>query len=96
MIYNIISFLHIAPLLAIISLAILGKVYSNTKKNSSNYLAKILILSSVGIASGFGVHPHHLSEADHGTCYVCLGYAIVLAAAGIRLSYSHKLSSNKG
>jgi len=49
------------------------------------------LLSSVGIASGFGMH-HHSGEEVSNACYLCLGYALILAVVGLKLAKESKVA----
>ena len=77
---TLMNILHIAPLMIILGLTIISKVLVKI-----DTLPSVLILSSIGIASGFGVHHDAVREIP-GMCYLCFGYAAVLAFAGFKLS----------
>ena len=74
------SVLHMVPFLIIIALAVWNVAYQRVTKNKLSFDVSpvILLLSSIGIASGFGVH-NHSGEEVAGACYFCFGYAAVLA-----------------
>jgi hypothetical protein len=90
MIEGLISFLHVAPLVVIFALMVGSKVYKKTTGKSTDFSPTILLLSSIGIASGFGIH-HHAGEEASGICYLCFGYATILAVVGLKLARANKV-----
>ena len=91
MIEKIINFLHVAPLVIIVSLIISGTIYKKLTKKSVDFSPTILLLSSIGIASGFGIHHHHGEEVS-SICYLCFGYASILAGLGLKLAKLSKVA----
>jgi hypothetical protein len=49
-----------------------------------------LVLSSIGVASGFGIH-HYAAEVA-GACYFCFGYAAVLIAVACNIIKTTRLA----
>ena len=90
MIEGLISFLHVAPLVMIFSLMVGSKVYKKTTCKSVDFSPTVLLLSSIGIASGFGIH-HHAGEEVSSICYLCFGYATILAIVGLKLAKTNKV-----
>ncbi|KIE05119.1 hypothetical protein NF27_EY02150 [Candidatus Jidaibacter acanthamoeba] len=80
---TIINFLHVAPLAAILALAVAPKLASLLGKNLEN--AKIntamLVLSSIGILAGAFEHHHGIQLLDP-----CFGYAATLAFVAFKIS----------
>lgn len=79
------KFLHVAPLFVIMILLLLPIIFRVFKKNeiSSDILSSsLLLLSSIGIASGANVHDH-----DGGMLFIdpCFGYAAVLVFVAVKL-----------
>jgi hypothetical protein len=90
MIEGLISFLHVAPLVVIFSLMVGSKIYKKTAGKSIDFSPTVLLLSSIGIASGFGIH-HHAGEEASSICYLCFGYAAILAVMGLKLAKTNKV-----
>lgn len=87
MIEKITSFLHVAPLFVILTIVIGSRVYQRFANRKTDFLSTILMLSAIGVASGFGAHHHnHLNEGFSVSCYLCIGYALILAATGLKIS----------
>jgi hypothetical protein len=81
--------------LVIILATIIGsKVYQKATGKSVDFSPTILLLSSIGIASGFGIH-HHAGEEASGICYLCFGYASILAIMGLKLARANKVRRQK-
>ena len=83
MIEKLINSLHVAPLIIILAIAIGRKLYEKIAGRRIDVLPAILLLTSVGIASGFGIHSH---VAGSSICYMCFGYAATLAIVALRLA----------
>jgi hypothetical protein len=90
MIEKLISFLHVAPLVMIFATIIGSKVYQKFAGKRTDFSPTILLLSSIGIASGFGVH-HHAGEQTSSICYLCFGYASILAIMGLKFARVNKI-----
>ena len=77
---KVMAILHVAPFFMILALTIGSFIYEKTTKDRVrfNLSSTILLLTSIGIASGFGAHHNHAGEGA-GSCYLCLGYASILA-----------------
>ena len=89
MIEKLINFLHVAPLIIIFGLIIGGKINKKITGKNFDFSPTILLLSSIGIASGFGIHHHH-GEETSSICYLCFGYAAILAGLGLKLAKSNR------
>ena len=90
MIEKLISFLHVAPLVIIFAIIVGSKVYQKATSKKIDFSPTILLLSSIGIASGFGIH-HHAGEETSSICYLCFGYAAILAIIGLKLARANKI-----
>ena len=90
MIEKLISFLHVAPLVIIFAIIVGSKVYQKATGKKTDFSPTILLLSSIGIASGFGIH-HHAGEEASSICYLCFGYASILAVMGLKLARANKV-----
>lgn len=92
---KLVSILHVAPFFVILTLVGSSFLYQKITKNSItfNLHPTILLLTSIGIAFGFGTHHH-----DHGgftSCYVCLGYATILALLAYNMMRATKKITQK-
>ncbi|MFQ3307297.1 MAG: hypothetical protein ACI8ZF_000542 [Candidatus Midichloriaceae bacterium] len=88
--YNILfNTLHVLPLfviLAIYSYTFLYNKYSE-KTLSTDFTPTILLLCTIGVASGYGTHHAHDAPAIFSTsCYACLGYSAIIASVAYKLS----------
>jgi hypothetical protein len=89
---KLMSILHMIPLLLIVALVSFSMVYQKITKNKLdlNLSAIALVLSSIGVASGFGIH-HYAAEVA-GACYFCFGYAAVLIAVACNIIKTTRLA----
>lgn len=94
MIEELISFLHVAPLVIILSLVSGAMIYEKVTSKKVDLSPAILLLSSIGIASGFGIH-HHAGEEVSSICYLCFGYALILAVIGLKLANVNKSAKQR-
>ena len=93
MIEKLINFLHVAPLILICGLMISNTILKLITKKNMDLSSTILLLSSIGIASGFGSH-HNRGDEFSLMCYLCFGYAIVLALIGLKWTKVKKISES--
>ena len=81
MLEKTLEFLHVAPLVVIALMLVCSKLYAVMFKNSKYtfelMLPSILLLCSIGIASGSNIHSHHGEEAMH-LLDPCFGYSAIL------------------
>lgn len=96
MLKNIINYLHFIPLLAIITMITANFLYSKVKGIKlfdKSLLPVILLLTSIGVASGVNIHDH-----DHGAffsgCYICFAYSFVLVGVALKISMMSAFSRN--
>lgn len=78
---KLITILHVAPFFVILTLVAGSFLYQKITKNSITFdlSPTILLLTSIGIAFGFSTHQPHHHHGGFTSCYVCLGYASILA-----------------
>ncbi len=83
---TIINFLHVAPLFAIIGLAVAPKLsaFFAKKLESTKLNITMLVLASIGILAGAFEHHHGIQLLDP-----CFGYAATL------IFVAYKISQNK-
>ena len=91
---KIMSILHMAPFFVTIALTSWSFLYQKITKSrvSLDLSPTILLLSSVGIASGFGLHHNHSGEVV-AACYFCFGYAGILAFVAYNLMQKAKITA---
>ena len=91
---KIMSILHMAPFFVIVALTGWSFLYQKVTKNKAQFdlSPTILLLSSVGIASGFGLHHNHSGEVA-AACYFCFGYAGILAVVAYNLMQKAKVTA---
>ena len=92
---KLIAILHVTPFFVILALMACNFLYQKITKNGIAFdlSPTILLLTSIGIAFGFGTHQH-----DHGgftSCYVCLGYASILALLAYKIMRATKRVAKK-
>ena len=94
MIEKIISFLHITPLVIILLLTISNKVLKLVSNKFFDLSPFILLLSSIGVASGFKLHHYGISNTFI-MCYTCFAYSLILVMIGFKLMGERRsISSN--
>lgn len=69
-------------------------IYEKVTSKKVDLSPAILLLSSIGIASGFGIH-HHAGEEVSSICYLCFGYALILAVIGLKLANVNKSAKQR-
>ncbi|WPX96151.1 hypothetical protein [Candidatus Bandiella euplotis] len=91
---KIMNVLHVIPFFIIIALEVWSFMRKKSTKNQAgvNMSATFLLLSAVGIASGFGLHHSHSAGEIIGSCYVCFGYAAVLTVVAYRIMQDSKVA----
>jgi hypothetical protein len=72
--------LHVAPLFLIVALICTSIYYKTFTVTRFNPIPHTLMLSSVGIASGFLPH-----GTNFASCYACVAYGLVVAACAFKL-----------
>ena len=92
MIEKLTNILHVGPLIAISLIMIGNRVFKIATDKTVDFSPTILLLSSIGIASGFSIHHAHEFST---MCYLCLGYASVLAIIALKLARSKRISNVK-
>jgi len=92
MIEKLTNILHVGPLIVISLIMIGNKIFQTITNKTIDFSPTILLLSSIGIASGFSIHQAHEFST---MCYLCFGYASVLAIVALKLARSKKTSKAK-
>ena len=88
MLEKILNYLHVLPLVMIFFIMALKLCFKNPFGRS--LLPLILLLTSVGVASGVNVHHDH--HAIFSGCYICLGYAMILVGVALKIARDNSVN----
>lgn len=80
------NFIHVTPLLFITIVSIVYLYCKTFTQVKFNLMPIVLILSSFGIASRYLIHHSHAESV--GSCYACVGYALIVAACAVKIHFS--------
>ncbi len=83
---KLIAILHTVPFFIILALTTGSFLYQKVTNNNIKFdlSPTILLLTSIGIAFGFETHQHHPEEGID-SCYLCLGYALILVSVAYNI-----------